>query len=116
MLGSGGEIYRGTEDYGTRKRRPRCPAGLSILEIEKRLFTLYSSDSPYEIKQGIRYYRNTDRLVSRAVNIIVINSDKNKNIYNSISECAKNLNIPRNKIKQCLSTGKSLKGYTFVLS
>ena len=86
------------------------------MEIEKRLFTLYSSDSPYEIKQGIRYYRNTDRSVSGAVKIIVIDSDKNTNIYNSISECAKSLNISRGKIKQCLSTGKSLKGYTFVLS
>lgn len=36
-----------------------------------------------------------------------------KNIYHSISDCAKNLNIGRNKIKQCLISGESYKGYKF---
>lgn len=33
-----------------------------------------------------------------------------------MSECAESLNISRQTIKKCLSTGKSYKGYTFVLN
>ena len=89
---------------------------LSIYEIENLLSKLYLIDSPYEIKEGVRYYRNTDKLVSEATNLIVIDSSGNNTIYSSISDCAKNLNIGRNKIKQCLSTGELYKGYKFVLS
>lgn len=90
---------------------------VSISEIENLLFKLYLSDSPYEIKQGRRYYRNTNRLVSEATKILVLdNNNKNRIIYNSMSECAKNLSISRNKIKHCLNTGESYKGYVFVLN
>ena len=89
---------------------------ISISEIENLLSKLYLKDSPYEIKQGVRYYRNTNKLVSEATNIIVIDSSDNKILYSSISDCAKNLNIGRNKIKQCLSSGETYKGYKFVLS
>ena len=91
---------------------------LSLSDIDNLLSKLYLSDSPYEIKQGIRYYRNTNKLVSEATNIIVINSNDNNNriIYNSISECANNINISRKKIKYCLDTGESYKGYSFVLN
>jgi hypothetical protein len=89
---------------------------ISNLEIDNHLSTLYLSDSPYEIKQGVRYIRNTDKLVRGAsTKIVVIDSNKNTIVYNSIGECAKNINIPKDKIKQCLNTGKSLKGYSFVL-
>ena len=37
-------------------------------------------------------------------------------MYNSISECAKDINISRKYIKECLISGKSYKGYTFVLN
>jgi hypothetical protein len=89
---------------------------ISIPEIENLLSKLYLSDSPYEIKQGIRYYRNTNRLVSEATKIIAIDSYNNKNIYKSMSECAESLNISRSTIKHCLITGKIFKGYTFVLN
>jgi hypothetical protein len=88
----------------------------SIYEIENLLNKLYLTDSPYEIKQGIRYYRNTNKLVSEATNITVIDSNNNKVIYNSMSECAKELNISRTIIKNCLIAGKSYKGYNFVLN
>lgn len=88
---------------------------ISIYEIENLLSKLYLIDSPYEIK-GVRYYRNTDKLVSEALNIIVIDSNGKKIIYHSISDSAKNLNIGRNKIKQCLISGESYKGFKFVLS
>ena len=89
---------------------------ISIYEIENLLSKLYLIDSPYEIKQGIRYYRNTNKLVSEAINLIVIDSSGNNTIYSSMSDCAKNLKVGRNKIKHCLSTGESYKGYKFVLS
>ncbi len=88
----------------------------TLFTIENRLSKLYLSDSPYEINQGIRYYRNTDKLVSEATKIIVIDSNNERNIYKSMSKCAESLNISRHTIKQCLSTGKSFKGYTFVLN
>ena len=89
---------------------------ISISEIENLLSKLYLIDSPYEIKEGIRHYRNTNKLVSEATSIVVIDSSGNSTIHSSMSECAKNLNIGRSKIKQCLSSGESYKGYKFVLS
>ena len=89
---------------------------ISIVEIENLLSALYLSDSPYEIKpSGVRFIRNTDKLVSEAANIVVTDSNNNLNIYVSMTECAKNLNISRSTIKQCLVTGKSHKGYNFTL-
>lgn len=90
---------------------------ISISEIENLLSRLYLSESPYEIKEGVRYIRNTDKLVRGASNkIVVIDSDKKTTVYNSLTECAKSLNIPKDKIKQCLNRGKSLNGHSFVLS
>ena len=68
-------------------------------------------------KLEIIKYRNTNKLVSDATNIVVINSnDNNRIIYSTISECANSLNISRKKIKYCLNTGEYYKGYSFVLS
>jgi hypothetical protein len=89
---------------------------ISLDEIEKLLSKLYLINSPYVIKQGIRYYRNTDKLVSEAINLIVTDSNNNITVYTSISVCAKNLNIGRNKIKHCLISSEIYKGYRFVLS
>jgi hypothetical protein len=90
---------------------------ISIPEIEDLLKKLYLMDSPYVNIEGIRYYRNTNKLVSEAINITVIDSNNNNRvIYKSISECAKNLNISRTVIKNCLDTGKLYKGYSFVLN
>lgn len=90
---------------------------LSISEIENLLTTLYLSESPYEIRNGVRFIRNTDKLLKgTGTKIFVIDSHKNRIVYNSIGECAKSINIPRTKIKECLNTGKSFQGYSFVLS
>lgn len=89
---------------------------ISISEIENLLLKLYLLDSPYEIKQGVRYYRNTNNLVSEATSIVVIDSNNNRTVYISLSDCAKKLKIGRHRIKYCLSTGESFKGYNFVLS
>lgn len=89
---------------------------LSIYEIETLLSKLYLIDSPYEIKQGTRFYRYTDKLVSEALNLIVIDSSGKNFIYPSINDCSKNLNIGRKKIKHCLITGVSYKNLNFFLS
>jgi hypothetical protein len=100
----------------TNVKLPSNIQRLSITEIENLLTTLYLYDSPYDIRpSGVRYLRNIDKLVSEATGIIVINSDNNRIIYNSITDCAKNLNISRKTIKHCLNTGKYYKGYTFIL-
>lgn len=89
---------------------------ISLLEIDSLLVKLSKLDSPYEVKEGLRYYRNTSKLVSEATCIVVIDVNNNKTTYDSITDCAKSLQIGRLKIKQCLNKGETYKGYTFVLS
>ena len=89
---------------------------ISIYEIENLIYKLYLVDSPYVIKQGARYYRDTDKLVSEGTNLIVTDSNGKKTIHPSMADCAKNLKIGRNKIKHCLISGEPFKGYTFVLA
>lgn len=102
--------YRLTTNINLYKDENR----ISLLEIDKLLSKLYLLESPYEIKEGIRYYRNTTKLVSESIKIVVIDVENNRNIYDSMSECAKLLKISRKKIKECLSSGESYKGYVFV--
>lgn len=88
---------------------------LSISEINNLLNELYLLESPYEIKNGLRHYRNTDKLVSESTKILVILKENNNQIiYESMSECSLNLGISRKKIKECLTTGKEYKGYIFI--
>jgi hypothetical protein len=105
--------YRITTNVSLLKKKEY----ISLLEIENLLLKLYKLDSPYEIKDGVRYYRNSDKLVSEGVSIIVIAIDSgNKTVYSSFTDCAKSLRIGRKKIKYCLNTGESYNGYSFVLS
>lgn len=89
---------------------------LDITKLEDLISKLYLKDSGYVIKQGIRYYRGTNKLVSESREITVIADNNNRIIYNSISECSKELNISRKIIKDCLTTGNSYKCYSFVYS
>jgi pantothenate kinase len=84
-------------------------------EIDNKISKLYLIDSPYEIINNNRYYRNTNNLVSGSTKIIVI-KDNGKKMYDSMSECAKDINISRKHIKECLISGKSYQGYSFVLN
>ena len=88
---------------------------LDVSTLEKLLKKLYLINSPYEIKQGFRYYRGTNKLVSESVEITVTNTNNNeKTIYKSITECSEELKISRKKIKDCLDTGNSYNDYNFV--
>ena len=104
--------YRLTTNVNLLKNTKR----ISILEIDSLLSKLYLYESPYEIKEGIRYYRNTNKLVSESTSIIVIDNNNNKNTYKSLSECANSLGISRTKIKNYLHSGKSYKGYIFIFN
>ena len=53
----------------------------SLLEIQDLIVKLYLTDSPYIIKEGVRYYRETNKLVSEAVNITAIDSENNISVY-----------------------------------
>lgn len=86
-----------------------------LSEIELLLLELYSSDSPYEIKEGIRYYRGSSKLVSESNQIICLDENNCLIVYNNITDAANTLNISRKKIKECLTSGESYKGYTFSL-
>lgn len=96
---------------------------VAIGEIENKLSKLYLIDSPYEVRNNIRYYRNTNNLVSDSTKIVVIidgmvspSGKSEKRMYNSMSECAKDINVSRKYIKECLNSGKSYKGYSFVFN
>lgn len=87
---------------------------ISITEIEKLLNKLYLSESPYILKKGVRYYRDTDKLVSESNQIVSIDEKNVAIVYDSMTDAAKSLNISRKKIKECLATGEAYKGYKFV--
>lgn len=71
---------------------------ISIEKIEALISDIYLKESPYDLKQNRIYYRNTDKLISEATNIVAM-KDNHVKIYNSISECARHLNIYRKWIK-----------------
>jgi hypothetical protein len=70
--------------------------------IESKMSYLYSLPSPYEIKNGVRYLRGSNNLVSEKLKIIVIDENYNRFYYSSISECSRHLNIGRTNIKNCI--------------
>jgi len=63
--------------------------------LEDKFKTLFSLSSPYEIKNGLRNMRGTNKLVSEGLKIIAIDNLNNKYIFSSISECSIAINIDR---------------------
>lgn len=103
--------YRLTTNHNLLNNKER----ISEDEINSLLTKLYLSDSPYEIKNGVRYIRNTNNFVSK-IGIIARHENYNNLAFASISECAKSFNVSSNEIKECLKSNKSIRGYYFVLS
>ena len=107
-----------------------------------KFFYLFSLPSPYEIKNGVRYLRGTNNLVSEKLKVIAIGplvpssrgsavsypslgiggegqpyltqGENNKFTYSSISECSKALKIGRTNIKNCIISGQTYKNYKFI--
>lgn len=84
-------------------------------EINSAINKLYNINSPYIIKNGIRYIRDTNNLVPDTNNIIVTVEGVSgiKTIYSNISDCSEQLNIGKKHIKNSLVTNKCYKGYSF---
>lgn len=80
--------------------------------IQEKLKFLLSLPSPYEVKNGILFFKGTDKLVSKNTKIEVIDNDGKVLYFSSISECSLNLNISSKLVKDCLINGTSYKNYT----
>lgn len=74
--------------------------------LNSRLSCLFLLPSPYVIKDGVRYLRGTNNLISEGLTIAVFDDNKVKLCYTSISECSKSLGIGRLIIINCILTGK----------
>ena len=84
------------------------------IDFELEFKNLFSLISPYEIKDGIRFLRNTNNFVSTGLRILSINHNNNeKQIFPSISKCSEVLKIDRAYIKKFLLTKEKYKNYTF---
>ena len=81
--------------------------------IEKKWNHLLSLPSPYVIKNGILFIRDTDKLVSKFFKIRVEDTKGKVQYFSSITECSLNLNIPSKRIKNCLISGNPYKSYIF---
>lgn len=84
----------------------------SIDLIQK--YHTFSLPTPYEVKNKIRFLRNTNKLASSKLKVIAINTqleNENKTSYFSFSDCSKALKTNRTKIKFCILSGETYKGY-----
>lgn len=49
---------------------------ISLSEVDRLISKLYLQESPYEVRKGVRYYRNTTKLISESIKIAVIDKKK----------------------------------------
>lgn len=86
----------------------------SLASFNLKVSNLFSLPAPYVIKDGVRYIRGTNNLISSKLGIIAIDECGNKEKYMCISECSRALGFGRLTIKNCLLKGNIHKGYQFV--
>ena len=86
----------------------------NFVSINTRVKDLFAIPAPYDIKDGIRYLRGTNKLVYEKLSVIAIDKIGKKHYYTSISECSKALGFGRRTIKNCLLTSKIHKSYQFI--
>lgn len=85
-----------------------------LMDLELDFKSLLSLTSPYEIKNGLRFLRNTNNLISTGLRILCKNQDNNKEqMFASISKCSEVLKIDRTNIKKYLLNKEKYKNYTF---
>ena len=94
-----------------KKSRKVISTDLNLTGIDffERYNLLSNIPSPYIIKEGIRFYRNTVKLVCDKNKIIAYRLDdglNNKFVFSSISECSRILHIERYIIKKYLLNGE----------
>ena len=90
-------------------------AGISRgIEFKIKLSYLFNIPSPYIIKDGIRFLRGSNSLVSEKRNIYCINVLTNNILkFSSLTDCGKALSINRSTIKNYLISGQIYKNYRF---
>jgi hypothetical protein len=104
-LGSGGLIS--TTEEQVKLVNP------NFIDFNEKFRLLLNQPTPYIIKDGIRFYRDTLNLVSDKIKIVAIDSLNNESVFSSISECSRILQLDRAKIKNCLINGGIYKNYKF---
>ena len=84
------------------------------MDLELDFKSLLSLTSPYEIKNGLRFLRNTNNLISTGLRILCKNHDNNEEqMFASITKCSEVLKIDRTYIKKYLLNKEKYKSYTF---
>jgi hypothetical protein len=95
-------------DNKDQKHKKLCHEDINLLQS----FLLLPA--PYEIKNNIRFLRNSSKLVSEKFNIIVTYKNSSKKcVFKSISACSKSLGLCRSTIKKYLLSGEEYLGFKF---
>lgn len=95
------------------KLSSHSPNLTSYQDFNEKYKLLSKIPSPYTIKEGVRFYRNTLKLVSDKIKIIAIDHLNKEFVFSSISECSRILQIERYVIKNHLLSGEIVAGYKF---
>nr|QVG61560.1 hypothetical protein [Rhizoctonia sp.] len=84
-----------------------------FIDFNEKYKLLSNNPSPYTIKDGIIFFRDTLNLVPDKLKIICIDNKNNELVFSSISECSRILEIERYNIKKYLLNGGIYKNYRF---
>ena len=76
-------------------------------DLESKILKWFNIPSPYEEKNGVRYLRGSDKLVSSSVKIVATDSGGNKSYFSSHTECSNHLGVPH---KGPVAWGRPLRG------
>ena len=111
-IAEGESLAREITSY-LNKLSTHSPNLTSYQDFNEKYKLLSDNPSPYTVKDGIRIYRDTLKLVSDKLKIIAIDSKNNEFVFSSISECSRILKIERYNIKKYLLNGEIYKNYRF---
>ena len=111
-IAEGESLAREITSY-LNKLSTHSPNLTSYQDFNEKYKLLSKIPSPYTIKEGVRFYRNTLKLVSDKIKILAIDHLNKEFVFSSISECSRILQIERVIIKNCLLSGEIACGYSF---
>ena len=111
-IAEGESLAREITSY-LNKLSTHSPNLIGYQDFNEKYKLLSKIPSPYTIKEGVRFYRNTLKLVSDKIKILAIDHLNKEFVFSSISECSRILQIERVIIKNCLLSGEIACGYRF---
>ncbi len=85
----------------------------SEVPLQIKFHQVFSLPSPYIIKQGQRFIRDTDTFVKDKIGLFVLDEQDNKKFYKSINHCSCSLGISPSVIKKYLILGKPYGKFRF---